>query len=161
MLLARAYASKGQYEQAVDEAKRATVIFPGDPVPYTVLEEVLNFSGRPTEAIEQLKKATQMDARDKHLDLLGWSYALIGHYDESIAAGKEYVLHNPNLLLPHLVLAFDYAQLNKLVGARAEAKEILRISPKYTTAGMRGQAPYKDANVTERWVSALRSAGLN
>ena len=159
-LLALAYASKGQYEQAVDEAKRSTTIFPGNHLPYTTFAAVLNFTGRPGDAIEQLKRSTQLDALDKHLDQLGWSYALLGRYDESIAAEKEYFGHNPNLLLPHLVLAFDYAQLNQLDGARAQGKEILRISPKYTTDGMRRQAPYKDANETERWVSAVHKAGL-
>ena len=102
-----------------------------------------------------------MDVRDKQLDLLGWSYGMLGRYDESIAAEKEFILGNPNPLLPHLVLAFDYAQLGKLDAARAESKEILRISPKYTTDGMRRHAPYKDANETDRWASALRKAGLN
>jgi tetratricopeptide (TPR) repeat protein len=129
-LLALAYASKGQYEQALDEAKGATTTFPSDWFPYTTFAAVLNFSGRPAEAIEQLKRSTQLDARDKHLELLGWSYGLLGRYDESIAAEKEYVRHNPNLLLPHLVLAFDYAQFHKMEGARAEGKEILRISPR-------------------------------
>jgi adenylate cyclase len=161
MLLASAYASKGQHEQAIDEGQRATAIYPGAAYPFDTFAAVLNYSGRPAEAIEQLKKSTQLDARDKHLDLLGWSYSLSGRYDESIAAEKEFVAHNPNPLLPHVVLAFDYAQLGKLDAARAESKEILRISPKYTTDGMRRHAPYKDANETDRWASALRKAGLN
>ena len=86
---------------------------------------------------------------------------LQGRYDESIAAEKEYIGHNPNLLLLHLVLAFDYAQLHKLDGARAEAKTILRVSPKFTTDRMSRQTLYKDANKTQRWASALRSAGLH
>lgn len=161
IFLAEVYVTNGQYDQAIDEAKRPIAQFPGAAGVYPPLAFVLNLSGRPAEAIEQLKRSTQLDARDKHLDLLGWSYSLSGRYAESIADEKEFVAQNPNPLLPHLVLAFDYAQLGKLDAARAEAKEILRLSPKFTIDGMRHRTPYKDANETERWASALCGAGLS
>jgi tetratricopeptide (TPR) repeat protein len=160
-ILAEAYASQSKFETAAEAAKRAIDVYPGLAPSHAMLAQVLNYFGKPSEALDELKRATELDARDKHLDLVGWSLGLLRKYDESIASEREFVAKNSNPLLSHLVLAFDYVQIGRLDAAHTEAKEILRISPKYTTEGMRVHTPYRDPNETGRWVAALRQAGLN
>ena len=44
--------------------------------------------------------------------------------------------------------------------ARAEVAEVLRLSPKFSLEGMKQRLPYKDPAEAERYLAALRKAGL-
>jgi hypothetical protein len=67
---------------------------------------------------------------------------------------------NPDLLPAHQGLAVIYSELGREEEARAEAAEVLKISPKYSLEVLRQQSPYKDQAVLERELAALRKAGL-
>jgi len=44
--------------------------------------------------------------------------------------------------------------------ARAEAAEVLRLSPHYSLATVQQVYPLKDPTMEERWLADLRKAGL-
>ena len=44
--------------------------------------------------------------------------------------------------------------------AQAEVAELLRISPKFSLEGFRQVMPFKDPAESERYLAALRKAGL-
>jgi adenylate cyclase len=73
---------------------------------------------------------------------------------------KKALSFTPNWLPVHLHLAAIYSKLGREEEARAEAAEILRISPKFSVEGMRQMSPFTDPAETERIVVALRKAGL-
>jgi tetratricopeptide (TPR) repeat protein len=84
----------------------------------------------------------------------------MGQYKEAIAALKGALTRNPNFLPAHLVLAAVYSELGREEEARAEAGEILRLSPAFSLEVLRQRLPYKDPAVSERHLAALRKAGL-
>jgi hypothetical protein len=66
----------------------------------------------------------------------------------------------PNLPGPHQTLAVIYSELGWEEEARAEAAEILKVSPNFSLEGLQQRLPFKDPAETERVLAALRKAGL-
>jgi len=153
---------KKQHDKAIVETERAIALDPNDASGYAWLGETLNFAGRPEEAIRLIEKAMRLNPHypPGYLLFLGEAYRLTGRYEEAIAAYKKALTHNSNLLPAHLLLATIYSELGREEEARAEAAEVLKISPKYSLEVWRQIAPYKDPAVLERMLAALRKAGL-
>jgi tetratricopeptide (TPR) repeat protein len=102
--------SQGQPEQAIAEAERAIALDPNNAGGHFALGMILNFAGRPAEALEVIKKAIRLDPHDPFLNVwnLGRAYRLLGRYEEAIAAQKQVLLRNPNFLPAHGDLAESY-----------------------------------------------------
>jgi hypothetical protein len=65
-----------------------------------------------------------------------------------------------NFLAAYLFLAVVYSESSREEEAWAAAAEILRISPNFSLEGYQQRLHYKDPTVMERFVPALRKAGL-
>jgi tetratricopeptide (TPR) repeat protein len=92
--------------------------------------------------------------------VLGWAYRLTGRHEEAVVALKQALVRSPNFLFAHLQLAATYSELGREEEARAEAVEILRISPNFSLEALRRMSAQKDDVITERTLAALRKAGL-
>ncbi len=160
--LGTVYLWKKQYDQAIAEAERAIALDSNFADAYTRLGDILKFAGRPEEAIGLIEKAMRLNPHypPVYLFYLGEAYRSTGRYEEAIAAYKKALTRNPNLLPAHVGLATIYSELGREEEARAEAAEVLRISPKHSLEVWRQRAPYKDPAVLERFLAALRKAGL-
>jgi adenylate cyclase len=153
---------KKQHEQAIAAAERAVALAPNDAEGYARLGNILNFTGRPEEALMMVEKAMRLNPRSPALYLfyLGHAYRLTGRYEEAIAVVKGVLTRNPDFLPAHEYLAAIYSELGREAEARAEVAEILRLSPHRSLEVFRQRLPYKDPAVTERYLAALRKAGL-
>jgi TolB-like protein/Flp pilus assembly protein TadD len=111
-LLSMAYAQKQQYEQAIAESERAIALNPNDSNSYAAQAEVLNFAGRPEEALRAVEQALRLDPRYPawYLFEVGWAYNWMGRHEEAIAAFKTLLLRNPNFLSAYPWLAVSYVQ---------------------------------------------------
>ena len=160
--LCYAYLYERQHEQAMAAAERVIALAPSDAEGFGRLGSVLNFAGRPEEAIGLLKKAMRLNPRYpyNYLSLLGMAYGLTGRYEEAITTLKTGVSRNPDHLPLHLHLMVSYSELGREAEARAELAEILRISPNFSSEGVRRVMPFKDPADLERYLAALRKAGL-
>ena len=156
------YLWKKQYDQAIAEAERAIALDANFAEAYMWLGDILTFAGRPEEAIGLIEKAMRLNPHYPpfYLFLLGDSYYLMGRYEEAIAAFKKALTRNPDLLPAHQFLAIIYSELGREEEARAEAAEVLRISPNYSLEVLRQRLPYKDPAELERSLDGLRKAGL-
>jgi adenylate cyclase len=162
LLLGGIYAQKGQHERALAEAERIVALVPNSALGYAQLGTMLNFVGRPEEALPRVKQAMRLDPRSPiiYLWTLGQTYRLMGRYEEAIAAQKKVLSLYPHYLPAHVHLASLYSELGLEKEARAEATEILRLSPGFSIEAIRQRLPYKDPVVLERFLAALRKAGL-
>ncbi len=160
--LSQAYLYRKQHAQAIAAAERALALAPNDAEGSTWLGVVLNFAGRPEEAVGLIEKAMRLNPRYpfRYLSILGMAYRLTGRYEEAIAALKRAISRNPDFLPPHLHLAVSYSEVGREAEARAEAAELLRISPNFSVERTRQQMPFKDPAELERYLAALRKAGL-
>jgi adenylate cyclase len=109
-LLSIVYAQKQQYDQAIAEVERAVALDPNDAESYAVQLEVLNFAGRPEEALQSGEQAMRLNPRCPpwYLFWVGSAYRMTGRYAEAIAALKEVISRNPNFIHAHLELASSY-----------------------------------------------------
>ena len=97
---------------------------------------------------------------DGHLNSVGAAYYLAGKPEEAIVPLKQYLARYPNILGAHLTLAAVYSELGREAEARAEAAEVLRLNPQFSLEVHKQRAPIKDPAVLERYLAALRKAGL-
>ncbi|MBI3303741.1 MAG: adenylate/guanylate cyclase domain-containing protein [Deltaproteobacteria bacterium] len=161
-VLSYAYLLKKQHAQASAEAERAVTLDPNDADGYWILADTLTFIGRPQEAIGLIEKAMRLNPRYPaiYLSSLGVAYRSMGRYEEAIDALKKTIIRTPNLLTAHTQLAATYSELGREAEARAEVAEVLRLNPHFSIEGLRQRVPYRDPAEVERYVDALRKAGL-
>jgi tetratricopeptide (TPR) repeat protein len=123
---------------------------------------VLCNAGRAEEAVGFIQQGMRLNPYypDWYAFNLGNAYRLLGRTEEAIAAHRDALIPNPNLLLAHLGLAGIYSELGREEEARAAAAEVLRISPAFSLEKWKQFSPQKDPLILERQVEALRKAGL-
>jgi tetratricopeptide (TPR) repeat protein len=109
-----------------------------------------------------MKKAMRLNPRYSpfYSNTLGLACLVTKRYDEAIATLKETLARNPNWMPAHGNLAVTYSELGRQEEARAEVAEVLRLSPNLSVEGLRQRLPFKDRAQTERYLGALRKAGL-
>jgi adenylate cyclase len=85
---------------------------------------------------------------------------MTGQYDKAVETFKKAVHVNPDYLVARAFLAASYSSIDRQAEAAAEADEVLRINPKFTLESYAKTLPYKNKVDIERYVAALRKAGL-
>ncbi len=150
---------QGRHDQAVVDGERAVAINPNYAQGYQALADALDVDGKPEDAVPAAQKAMRLDPA--HADFfqmdLGMAYVEMGRYETAIPILKRSVAAYPDLPLGHIGLAVSYEELDRNDDARAEAAEIMRISPGFTLASI---PPTKDAAWNQRSHDDLHKAGL-
>lgn len=149
----------GQHEKAVTTAEKAVELDPNSANSYAMLGHTLRFADRPEEAIQAYSKAMRLNPIPPTFYQfgLGLSYCLDGQYEKGIQWCQKAVKQNPDDFFARLILTAAYSMAGQVERAHVEAKEVLRINPKYSLAKAekRAKIKYKD-----KWFAALRKAGL-
>jgi adenylate cyclase len=150
-----------QYDQAIADGERSIALDPSNAYRYWYLANTLIFSGQPAEAIDLAKKAMRLDPlhKDKYLVEFGFAYSVMGRYTEAISILKKSLAAYPNNIGGRLILVFAYTQVGQTADARAEAAEVLRLSPQFSSTD-RGGPRIKDKALRERYLAAWHKAGL-
>jgi tetratricopeptide (TPR) repeat protein len=91
---------------------------------------------------------------------LGLAYRDSGQYEEAILAYKKAIYEQPTLLFAHLGLAASYVYLGREEEAHTEAAEVLKIDPGFSLERYAKTVPFRNKADTNRYVGALRKAGL-
>jgi tetratricopeptide (TPR) repeat protein len=162
LVIGGTYLVQGQHEKAVAQGKRAIALNPNGALNYSALSGFVGCSGNWEESIELGKKSIRLNPFPP-ADYFHWpgrAYFMIGQLDESIATWKKALQKNPDYLPAHAFLAACYSLLDRHTEASAAAKEVMRINPKFRLASYAKTLPYKNKADIERYVAALRKAGL-
>jgi adenylate cyclase len=162
MLLATIYLVKRQFEKAVAEAERAVALNPNGADAYACLSGVIGCSGRWEESVAFGQKSIRLNPSPTvyFYHWLGRAYFMTEQYDEAIATWKKALNLSPDYLNAHTFLAACYNSLDRQEEAAAAAKEVLRINPKFSLESYSKRLPYKNKADIERYIAALRKAGL-
>jgi adenylate cyclase len=161
-LLGAIYLVSRQYEKALVEGERAVALNPNGAWNHFVLGGIVSCLGRWEDGIVFAKKAIRLDPfpRGIYSFIIGRAYFMTAQYDEAISIFKKILQLDPNKWPSHVFLAACYSSSNRQQEAAAEVKEVLRINPKFSLTSYARTLPYKNKSDIERYISALRKAGL-
>jgi adenylate cyclase len=161
-ILSFVFTMKREHQKAIAEGERAVVLNPNGADAYVYLAMALTFGGRPEEAIPLFEKAIRLNPIPPigYFLQLAIAYRETHQFEDSIAAYKKVLHRSPNNLFAHIGLAGTYSLLGHEKEARAAAKEVLRINPKFSLEYFAETLPYKNKVDKEFLIDALRKAGL-
>jgi len=152
------------YDQSLTAAQRAIAIDPNFAPGYASLAYVLESSGRSAEALVVLKKGMRLDPSNNgwpwYLLIEGLAYTYLGRYEEAIPVFKEDLAHRPNDLIAHEWLAACYIGVGRVDDARAEAAEVMRISPGFSLEYQKQMSIVEKGPMLDRNYAYMAKAGL-
>jgi adenylate cyclase len=119
-------------------------------------------AGRYEEAIPLWEKSGRLNPLPSvwYFRNLGLFYWFTGRYEEAIVASNKALQINPDDIITFRNLAAIYAVLGKEEKAHAAAAQILRLNPNFSIERHFKNMPWKDREGKERYMDALRKAGL-
>jgi adenylate cyclase len=160
--LTNLYIMQRQYEKAIAAAERRLELSPSGARAYQSMALALRWSGRFSEAIPLAEQAIRLDPYPPAVTFrhLGSCYRNVGRYEEAITAYKKALQKNPDDIFAHIELAITYVKLGREEEARAEAKEVIRIHPKFSIAQYTKGEHIKDLPGMDEYIENLRKAGL-
>jgi len=162
LVLGKLHEIKREHDEAIAAVERAVVLNPNGADAYAGLGIILALAGRPEEGVEFVKKAIRLNPIPPayYFNHLGAAYRISGQYEEAITAYKKAIHNQPGFLFAHIGLAASYAFLGQEEKAHAEAAEVLKIDPGFSLERYAKTYPSKNKADTDRYIGALRKAGL-
>jgi len=162
MLLGNLDLTKRRYDQAISEGQRAVSLAPNLTDGYFWLSRILVYSGRPKEAVVAAEKGMRLNPRHPKYCLMqvALAYLSMGRFKEARSIYEEAFATELNNPAGYMFKAIADVELGRDDDARAEAAEVLRVSPHYSLAIWQQAYPLKDPVLQERWLADLRKAGL-
>ena len=155
------------YEKAMAEYLRARELNPNDAEVLAEMSNFLVYVGQPKQAIAQLKEAIRLNPNHErwYVEYLGWAYEEAGMPKEAIETLEPVIdLQNPDddqqWFLPTLAAAYANPAVGRMDDALKIVKTILSRKPEFSIADTVSQYPYKTQEQIDRYVNALRRAGL-
>ena len=156
-------------EQGIAECERALAIDRNLAFAHAVIGMRKVYLGRAEDTEPHVQEALRLSPRDTMahywLTFVGISKIYLGRYEEALDWLRRSVQANRNNPLTHTSLAAALAIHGKLEEARAAAREVLALNPKFTIDGFGHffaffyDIPINNAG-RERIVEGLRKAGL-
>jgi adenylate cyclase len=164
---------KGQHDRAIADGRRAVSLDPNSAFTWIALADINDAecvfpagimppdwgTSKPEEVLAYAQKAIRLDPRhpEKYSMPEGVAYNGLGRYAEAIDALKKSDLSNPWV---HANLVYAYSELGREQDARAEASELLRVSPGFSLEEVQRMPGNWQGPLGQRYVSDLRKAGL-
>jgi adenylate cyclase len=156
------YIMTRQHDKSIAECERAVALAPNSANAHIYMGLALKFTGKHEEAVRYTEQALRLDPLPPqwYFRAMGSAYSWVGRYEEAITFIRKAMQQAPNDLLTRVMLTTAYSWAGRLEEARAQATEILRINPKYSIEHAAKTLRYKNKADQERFLNALRTAGL-
>jgi adenylate cyclase len=162
LMMAEVHLLKREYDQAMAEADQAILDRPSCTGAYAVKANILNYLGRPTDAIEFAKSAIRLTPVHFPLypAILASAYYGSDRHEEAIAVSEEVLNRDSDNLDALLVLAGAKAAMNRMEEAHGVTQEVLRVKPEFSLEKFAQSQPYKEPQTLDSVIAMLRKAGL-
>jgi len=162
LMMAQVHLLKGEHEKALNESEQAVLARPSCDASYAIKAHILNYLGRPAEAIELARYAIRLTPvyPTFYPAVLAAAYYGSGQYDKAAAAAEEVLTSDRDNLDALLVLTGAKAALGQTDSARRVAHRVRRVKPDFTLDKFAASQPYKDPQTLEQVLSMLCKAGL-
>jgi adenylate cyclase len=162
LLASQIYVMRKEHDRAIAEAMRGVSLNPNSAEAYAVLGYTLHLSGRSEEGIEFVKKALRLNPvpHSIYLQFLGHTYRGTRQYEKAVQAYQQSIKCQPDHIFSYIGLAATYSLMGDQVKANQSGREVLRINPGFSLEKFAKIVSMKDKSVKERYIQALRDAGL-
>ncbi len=162
MVLAQVHLNRRDFDEASAEADRAASARPSCPATFTLKASILNYLGRPSEAIEHAEYALRLTPVHPPMYPAILASAFYGseRYEDAVAAAKTAIELDENHIDPYLVLAASNVVLGHGDDARWAIEKVHKLKPAFGLADFATSQPYKDKKHLDRLMDQLRTAGL-
>lgn len=153
---------RGEYQQALVEAKNAIALDPNYANAHVLLATILYYTGQPQQGLELIKKAMRLNPHHpyNYPFHLGQAYFILGRYQEAIDAFEEGLETNPSSERLRVWLAAAYALSGRQADARWEVEQVITLNPGFSLERIRQAFPFRDPADLERFLDGLRLAGF-
>jgi TolB-like protein len=163
LMMALVHLQKSEHDKALSEAEQAVLARPSCDLSYAAKGYILNYLGRPAEAVELANYAIRLAPVQPlpfyQVVLAAASYSS-GKFEEAIAAAKEALRYDKENLDALLILAGANAALNHMEDAAKITAEIRQVQPDFTLEKFASTQPYKNPETLDQLLITLRKAGL-
>jgi len=163
LMMSLIHLHKSEHDTALAEAERAVLARPSCDLSYAAKAYILNYLGRPTEAIELANYAIRLapvHAPPFYQLVLAAALYCSGQFEEAITAATEALKNDNEYLEALLILAGAKAASNHLQDAAKVADEVRRVEPDFTLEKFAQTQPYKNSETLEQLLGTLRKTGL-
>ncbi len=158
--LAWALAWQNRVDEAITAARQATALDTNFASGYSTLSTMLSFGGESAEALAAADIALRLDPYSFTAETgRGQAHFIAQDYEQAITDFRASLALNPDFGAAHQYLAATYGLLGYEEEARAEAAEVLRLTPNFAEGFVR--SPFRDRAVLMRLIEGLRKAGLD
>ncbi|HEX6117862.1 MAG TPA: adenylate/guanylate cyclase domain-containing protein [Dongiaceae bacterium] len=161
-LLAFAHISLKKYDEAFELAEQAMLHGPNNSFARAVAANVALFTNRPHEMISLLQTAMRLCPIYPawYVGDLAYAYLLLDRHAEAIVTASEAARIDPDYMYAYHVLAVAHAEVGQIEEARAAARNMLRIEPKWSLRRFADIQPFNDDRLRRRLVEGFQRAGL-
>ena len=150
----------GQLDEALVAARRAVELDANYATGHDVYSMASMWAGNAEQALAAADRAARLDPysfRAEHGR--GRAYFSMADYDKAITAFRASLALNPDFGIAHLWLAATYGLMGREAEAKAQAAELLRLSPDFLHGGFL-KSPARGMPEFAHLLEGLRKAGL-
>jgi adenylate cyclase len=153
---------KGEHEQGLEYMRQAVALEPNSSRYNWHVGDYLCPFGRAEEGLEYIHRAYRLSPHPPAMFYEGYAicYLMLGRFEESIAAGRRTIAGAPDFIWPHIELTLAYMELGRMDEARAQAKEVVRINPRFAVEDNVFITTLSNPETRKRFKKLLRQAGL-
>jgi adenylate cyclase len=153
-----------RHDEGLRAVDRALALNPNSTRTLLAAGWVRAYVGDASIAIEHFQRAMRLSPLDPAMGYvltgLGYAYLIAGKYEDALSTGLKSIQENPRWTSAHRVVVVCLVQLGRLDEARVAANRTIELAPEVTISALRPLSPWKDEAFKERYLSALRVAGI-
>lgn len=162
LVLAHVYLRRKEHEKALSAAESSVLARPSCDAAFTAKAEVLNYLGRPAEAIGLAQFAMRLAPvyPAYYPAVLAAAYYGCGRFEEALDAARISLEADPNNLDALLLTVAANTALGRSGQAQEAARKVLGLKPDFTIESFAVTHPYQDHRRLEEMTFRLQQAGL-
>jgi len=151
-----------EYNEAQSAAKQSVALSPNYADGYALLANIANWRGKPSDAVQYIQKATNLNPHHtfQYSSTLGLALYYLGRYQDAIAALREAIAGNESALNPRLFLAATFVRLGQMDDAAWEIEQVKANRPDVTVSNLDTALPFESDTYLKPLLDDLRKAGL-
>jgi TolB-like protein len=151
----------GEHARAERMAEKGTSLNPNGANAHNMLAMVRNFMGKPGEALGTARHACRLSPRVPYMLMeLGRAFCEVERYQEAQEPLGRVISDRPYWITARALLIVTSSGLGNVELAKQHAAELLKTSPGFSIGHWAQTLPYKIPDDLERYLDALRYAGL-